>query len=387
MDLESVTVETDLFEHREVKPHFINPCCFGEDFARWLRDQLADLTKTGFQLSEPIQEDYGWGFWASHTSDPYWIALSFCGEGPTEEPAEWVVSVAYDPGLNLLKRLFHKPDAPARDRLRRRVREVLGSTPGIRSSEMTGPPGPDHERSLVSAFALALTVGGHPLVAQKPTEPPGSFVTVNGHRLWYRSSGHGRPPRSDTRRPRVVALVFLSFLRATQRLDPRDLFDAFGRGRSDHATDPHEYTFAHDVDEVEGLRIALNLGKITVYGHSYGGIVAQAYALKYPASLDHLILANTFHSAEMWQKGRQQQLESRAAESVPRPLGRASALARGRRDLLRFRVSGSRGPDAREPGLLLRSVERRWRQLRQLRHEPSSLLSNRGIRRRCRPGW
>jgi hypothetical protein len=28
-----MAVETDLFEHREVKPHFINPCCFGEDFA------------------------------------------------------------------------------------------------------------------------------------------------------------------------------------------------------------------------------------------------------------------------------------------------------------------------------------------------------------------
>lgn len=39
-----------------------------------------------------------------------------------------VVSVAYDPGLNLLKRLFHQ----RRDRLRSRVREALGSTPGIR---------------------------------------------------------------------------------------------------------------------------------------------------------------------------------------------------------------------------------------------------------------
>jgi len=26
---DEITVETDLFEHREVKPHFINPCCFG----------------------------------------------------------------------------------------------------------------------------------------------------------------------------------------------------------------------------------------------------------------------------------------------------------------------------------------------------------------------
>lgn len=132
MDLESMSVETDLFEHREVKPHFINPCCFGEDFAKWLREQLADISAAGFELSEPIQEDYGWGFWATRGADPFWIALSFCGEGPTEEPAEWVVSVGYDPGLNVLKRLFHKLDAEALARLRTRVWQVLGSTPGIR---------------------------------------------------------------------------------------------------------------------------------------------------------------------------------------------------------------------------------------------------------------
>ena len=125
-------IETDLFEHREVKPHFINPCCFGEDFARWLREGLGDLAKSGFELSEPIQEDYGWGLWASRGPDPFWIALSFCGEGPTEEPAEWVVSVDYDPGLNLLKRVFHKPDAAALAQVRARVWHLLASTPEIR---------------------------------------------------------------------------------------------------------------------------------------------------------------------------------------------------------------------------------------------------------------
>jgi hypothetical protein len=59
MKMESVSVETELFDHREVKPHFINPCCFGVDFASWLRQQLAGLTSEGFELSEPIQEDYG----------------------------------------------------------------------------------------------------------------------------------------------------------------------------------------------------------------------------------------------------------------------------------------------------------------------------------------
>ncbi len=126
-----MSVTTDLFGHREVKPHFINPCCFGEDFAIWLRQQVSDLTAEGFELSEPIQEDYGWGFWATRGSDPFWVALSFCGEGPTEEPGEWVVSVGYDPGLNLFKRLFHKPDTAILDRLRARVWQVLRSTPGM----------------------------------------------------------------------------------------------------------------------------------------------------------------------------------------------------------------------------------------------------------------
>jgi hypothetical protein len=132
MKLDSITVETERFDTREVKPHFINPGCFGEDFARWLRQQLGDLDAEGYQLSDPIQEDYGWGFWATRGSDPAWIALSYCGEGPTEGPAEWVVSVDYDPGLNILKRLFHRPDGDSLQRLHVRVREALSAASDIR---------------------------------------------------------------------------------------------------------------------------------------------------------------------------------------------------------------------------------------------------------------
>jgi proline iminopeptidase len=52
---------------------------------------------------------------------------------------------------------------------------------------------------------------------------------------------------------------------------------------------------------VEGLRKALGLGKINLLGHSYGGIVAQAYALRFPDSLRRLILVDTLFSSEMWQ--------------------------------------------------------------------------------------
>jgi len=127
-----IAIETDLFEHREVKPHFINRCCFGEDFAVWLKHELSRFPEMGVEPSEPIQEDYGWGLWASHGKDRFWIALSYAGDGPQEVPAQWVVSVTPDSGFNLIRRLFHKPDQQALAQLGEKVRQVLVSNAAIR---------------------------------------------------------------------------------------------------------------------------------------------------------------------------------------------------------------------------------------------------------------
>jgi hypothetical protein len=124
---DAITIETDMFEHREVKRHFINPCCFGEDFALWLKRELSPLADDGFSFSEPIQED----FWAWHGKDPFWVAMSYAGDGPQDPPAQWVVSVSYDAGLNFIKRLFHKPDTQAFAQLRNRVWQSVNSNNAI----------------------------------------------------------------------------------------------------------------------------------------------------------------------------------------------------------------------------------------------------------------
>ena len=127
-----ITVETEMFDHREVKPHFINPCCFGEDFAAWLKKEISTLADSGFNVLEIIQEDYGWGFWAWHGKDPFWVAISYVGDGPQEPPAQWVISIDYDPGLNLIKRVFHKPDREVLQNLRDHVRQAVTSNTAIR---------------------------------------------------------------------------------------------------------------------------------------------------------------------------------------------------------------------------------------------------------------
>ncbi len=102
---ESITFTSSQFNCTEVKPHFINPCCFGENLAAWLREQLSKIPDLDFKLSETIQEDYGWGFRSMRGEDHFWVAMSCIGDGPQDPSAEWLIFVSYDPGFNIIKRL------------------------------------------------------------------------------------------------------------------------------------------------------------------------------------------------------------------------------------------------------------------------------------------
>jgi hypothetical protein len=84
--------ETSRFNLSDVKPHFINPICFGEDLARWL---AARLRERGMSATEPDQEDWGWYFDVEHAGVAYFIAI---GGNASEEHAvanhgEWRVSI------------------------------------------------------------------------------------------------------------------------------------------------------------------------------------------------------------------------------------------------------------------------------------------------------
>lgn len=78
-------------------------------------------------------------------------------------------------------------------------------------------------------------------------------------------------------------------------------FDFLGRGKSDDAKDPSEYSVENDVELIEKLRQVLKLNKISLVGHSYGTVPAQAYAIKYPDNVAKMVLINGFHSGAMWQ--------------------------------------------------------------------------------------
>ncbi|MEP7163689.1 MAG: proline iminopeptidase-family hydrolase [Ferruginibacter sp.] len=76
-------------------------------------------------------------------------------------------------------------------------------------------------------------------------------------------------------------------------------YDQLGCGNSDDPKDTSMWDLSRYVEEVEQVRTALNLTKDNFYllGHSWGGILAMQYALKYQDNLKGLIISNMMSSA------------------------------------------------------------------------------------------
>ena len=87
-----ILFETSRFNVTDPKEHFINPCCFGEDAAAWLRGELIEK---GFTVGSPGQEDWGWYLQAGYVGNSYF--LGFGGylqeEAAARNMGEWRVMI------------------------------------------------------------------------------------------------------------------------------------------------------------------------------------------------------------------------------------------------------------------------------------------------------
>ena len=81
-------------------------------------------------------------------------------------------------------------------------------------------------------------------------------------------------------------------------------YDQLGCGNSDNPNDVALWDLAHYVEEVEQVRKALNLDASNFYmlGHSWGGILAMEYALKYQKNMKGLIISNMMSSCPEYGK-------------------------------------------------------------------------------------
>jgi proline iminopeptidase len=151
----------------------------------------------------------------------------------------------------------------------------------------------------VSPFGMASPVSSTtPLVTGSVYPIQEGYVDANGVMIYYMKVGRGEPLLILHGGPGASHDYFLPYLLPLARDNELVFIDERGSGRSQKLVDPKGYTVDKMVEDVEAVRQALNLGKISLLGHSFGGVLAQAYALKYQKNLSHLILCSTFSSTK-----------------------------------------------------------------------------------------
>ncbi|MDX1364939.1 proline iminopeptidase [Oceanihabitans sediminis] len=152
------------------------------------------------------------------------------------------------------------------------------------------------------AFLLCLQL---PALAQQDPEIfekfESKFYTIDGYKINVEMKGSGDPifflPGGPGNSHDYMQGNFGHYYKTNTVV----FFDWIGRGKSDDAKDASEYAVEKDVLLIEKLRKLLNFDKISLVGHSYGTVPAQAYAIKYADNVDKMVLINGFHSGAMWQ--------------------------------------------------------------------------------------
>lgn len=137
---------------------------------------------------------------------------------------------------------------------------------------------------------LFLAVSGCAEIKKKEFE---KLIPVNGADLFVKVVGEGEPLVILHGGPGFSHDYFLPHLYPMSDEVKLVFFDQRGMGRSSVDLDSASFSLDLLVEDIEALRKELNLGKIHLMGHSWGGMLAMRYAIRYPSGLKSLILTNS----------------------------------------------------------------------------------------------
>ena len=124
-----ILFKTNRFNLSKVGEHFINPCCFGEDLAAWLRIKLSERN---VEASEHYQEDWGWELLTMQESDFYYLCISGNSDELTanKDDGEW--SIIVEKRRSIGQRLRGAGKIAANDKMVIMIQEILRAEPAIR---------------------------------------------------------------------------------------------------------------------------------------------------------------------------------------------------------------------------------------------------------------
>ncbi|MDX8342393.1 alpha/beta hydrolase [Rossellomorea sp. YZS02] len=115
------------------------------------------------------------------------------------------------------------------------------------------------------------------------------YLKINGKTLFTMQKGEGEPMIFLHGGPGGSLDYFLPHMEPLSKDFQIILYDQTGCGKSE-VKKGHKYSIEDEISNLEALRKALNLEKVTLFGESWGSILALSYAAKYPEHIAKLIL-------------------------------------------------------------------------------------------------
>src|SRR5205823_2488059 len=141
------------------------------------------------------------------------------------------------------------------------------------------PESKEVQSVLVLFLTLLVPILGHSQALTAEQNRPAvikieeGFVDVQGVLIYYKQFGSGPPLMVLHGGPGASHDYFLPHFLPLARNNRLVFIDERGSGKSAKLENPSLYTVENMIDDAEAVRTALHLGKISLLGHSCGGVL------------------------------------------------------------------------------------------------------------------
>lgn len=120
------------------------------------------------------------------------------------------------------------------------------------------------------------------------------FVKIQDGQLYYQIVGKGDPIIVIHGGPGLDQRYLLPGMALLSKKHQVVFYDQAGCGRSTVSTiDEQHINIDRFVEDIETLRRSLGFQKVTLVGHSWGGMLAMYYALKYEKNVKKMVIMNS----------------------------------------------------------------------------------------------
>jgi hypothetical protein len=129
MNAAQILFKTHRFNLSKEGEHFINPCCFGEDLAGWLRTKLIERS---VEVHQVYQEDWGWELPVACGNDLYYLCMCGNSDELNTNPDEGERRIIIEKRRTIGQRLSDAGKLTANDEMAKTIEEILSGEPTVR---------------------------------------------------------------------------------------------------------------------------------------------------------------------------------------------------------------------------------------------------------------